>query len=486
MSPLYLLFAPMLLLAAPATSPEMPDITASPTFFARHLDRYSIPANLNLMRQDSVEIVPHGVTSIAGFHWQAARGSRVSWTMDMEELIYLLPFIASGDDDDRIFARSWFVAWVKAHERRRADPVAWDWMTAGIRSMVLMFFLEREELDPVPGSIARGLRESLADHQAFLSAKGRFDSNSNHGMWEAMGLIETCRALPVPEVLSLGLERLLGIVTRSTSAGGFHMEHSPHYHFAFLKWLDEYIVYLETLPGFEWHGLDELRGARTRLVKGAFYLQDHEGRTLPIGDSFARPVVAPMSPGVPTEEVAFDMQAGYAVFKEFDASDWRRHVVFNIQGLEQPFPHHFHDDALAVFVGFAGETVLGDQGAYDYGRSQYRQFVRSASAHNLVAPRSHFAAPLSPRGILGAVSGAAVVARGDVEFSGVRDFKAGSVVRNVIVRTQSPSVEISDEVTGKDMQMIWNFGDEVTSVRMARAAPASTPSRRVGSSIPSG
>ncbi|MBI2821392.1 MAG: alginate lyase family protein [Acidobacteria bacterium] len=84
----------------------------------------------------------------------------------------------------------------------------------------------------------------------------------------------------------------------------------------------------------------------------------------------------------PAETSAFYPAAGYVVQR----SDWgeqAQHLVFDCGGMGTPNGAHSHADALSFALFASGKELLVDPGTFVYnGAPEWRNFFRSASAHN--------------------------------------------------------------------------------------------------------
>lgn len=412
---------------------------------------------------------PHGITDISDFTWDEKAGD--SWIMDMEELLYLLPFIASPRPEDRDFAIRWVERWAAAHsDYAKPNRMSWDGMTTAIRAMVLTYFY-RHELQRPDGGISSLLRALIAEHHVPL-ARGRYDVESNHSLWQALALVEVNRVLPDSATLDLGLSRLVGIATDQVSPRGMHMEHAPQYHFVVLTWFDEITRYLESIPGFEPPELGVFRDTRDAMVYAGYFLQDHRGDLIPIGDSSRRPVPPAARVAWPTAgRVLVDREAGYACYKEPYAPRRARQVIFNVQRRERRFPFHFHDDAAAVVFYIDGEAIVGDQGSYDYSGSPTRRYIFSAGAHNVTGPATRIFQQGHNRALHSYTTAPVVETDGATVFRAQRPYRTATLDRTVRVPKADRTISVDDVVAGHGkMVTLWHLGPDVVTVTPEQAA----------------
>ncbi|MFH1754925.1 MAG: hypothetical protein ABIA59_04405 [Candidatus Latescibacterota bacterium] len=187
---------PFVVQAASTRPGTIGDYRESLVFFELFYNDYADSSNVILMPNHQLHISPFGTQSIADFTWQNDRITNYSLWLRLENLEYLLPLIGSADAVLETTARLWFESWCRAH-RGYAQPnrAAWDPMTAATRAMVLVYYLKVEEARTGGRrDVIDLLLSEIKSHQQFLSAKERFSFNSNHGLREAIGLLETTRA----------------------------------------------------------------------------------------------------------------------------------------------------------------------------------------------------------------------------------------------------------------------------------------------------
>jgi hypothetical protein len=334
--------------------------------------------------------------------------------------------------------------------------------------MVLVYYLKEEEKRSKGSSeVIELLMREIEAHQRMLCREGEFSFNSNHGLLEAMGLLETTRVYPDSVALETGLARLEMIASRSVSGKGIEMEHSCGYHFYFMKWLLHFVTYMTSQKCFPYHDCTSLENICGKMKRAAFYMQDHDGNIPPIGDTDpikADDIVVCDVP-VDMDQFCFDAESGFAVYKDASRSPFKRYVVFNIQKAKPSMPYHYHNDALAVYFNYDGETILGDQGRYEYGMSGRRFFFTSPAAHNTMFPLSQ----LKIKGGGGEFKIAKSPwwnEREDLVSIGAKIvFPKCRVERRVEVPRSGWPFLVADTLSGSvPMVLLWNIGQDVTHI----------------------
>ncbi|MEJ2720762.1 MAG: heparinase II/III family protein [bacterium] len=389
-------------------------------FFELFANAYADSANLALLPEGKVRLIPLGVEDVGNFDWRHHARADLSWWMRIEDLQYLLPAINSVDVKDKRLAREWVAGWCEAHERDpRPNPGAWQPMTAGIRALVLVRFLkELHDSGESDTGLDTRIRESILEHQRFLEKRENFEGRSNHGMWEALGLFETVRVTGGAETAAFALRRLTDVVNLSVSGMGIHKEHAAAYHFYFSRWLSDFVRYLETLDV----DVGALSGVAARMRGAAYYLIDHGGNVPQIGDTDAMRI-DPDSLGTPEgarDRVLFDESGGIAVFKDPPGRDSSRYIAFNIRQLRnlRLSLAHTHRDILAVYFSCDGEVILGDGGRYGYTDSVPRRYFVSSAAHNTIIPMDNLDSSAGVTGPIGGITPALEHGASSVAFVG--------------------------------------------------------------------
>ena len=448
--------------------PQPGDYRDRPVFFERYLDRYADPGDLPLLRQGYVRVQHYDAIDVRDFEWERTPGTDYTWWMQMQEMRFLLPLIASRSDADRAIAREWLTRWFVGHVAEKSPLSEWgEPMTWAYRALVFTYYLRSEQLHARPDeAVVDMLLRAILEHQRWLLQ--HYEMDNNHGFIDALGLYETTRVYDDDDARDLAAQRLRALTRLSVSAHGVHREHAAGYHFAVLAWLDEISAYMAEGPVSVQETVRELRAAADRMRAAAYYLQDHKGGIPQIGDTDSASVdkfgsqyrVARAPAG---KQTLFDTDAGYAVFKGSERHHDDRYVVFRVPAQPDAMAAHAHMDALSVLYAVDGETLLGDAGKYSYGRDQRRYFCRSGIAHNTVVP-----ALTQPDPALGRDVPLAEHVRNDssadtTRWSATLTNAAHRVTRTVMLPREDRALIVVDTV---------------------RASPLPAPTRRPGEAVP--
>jgi hypothetical protein len=450
----------------PTPVPVYTDVTV---FFELYADTYSDSVNLALFRDDKVRLVPLGVERVDNFDWKTHTRDDLSWWMRIEDLRYLLPAIDSGSEDHTRFVRDWFNGWYEIHEQDSLpNRGAWQPMTAGIRALVLVRLLrDLHDSGRQDAALEMRLRESIIEHQWFLEREENFESRSNHGIWEALGLFETARVNGETGMAAFALRRLADLVDASVSDKGVHKEHSAAYHLYFSRWLSELARYFELLGMESWSDVETLEMASEKMRNVSYYLVDHQGNVPQIGDTDARRI-EPDSLGASERDrdpVLFDEDAGIAVFKDPLDANLGRYVVFNTRQLRNLTLSlaHTHRDVLAVYFSCDGEIVFGDGGRFEYRDSIERRFFRSSAAHNTVIPEDYLDSTTRVSGPIGGAAPTLSSDAGSVVFEG--NLNNQFAIRRVTIPLEETGFVVDDWISpGFNVILLWNTGRDINDV----------------------
>jgi len=453
------------------------DYRSAPLFFEHHYhNAHQVGDELDLLRSGYVRVERHDPVDATNFDWSRDSFNDYTWFMQMQDLRFLLPAIASSSGEDVRLALEWFLRWYAAY--MVPEPATAHWgepITAGYRAMVLSLLLKVEQARADPDTAVVGyLKSSIEAHQKFLLGTEAYDALSNHGFIAALGLYETTRVIANPDARTRALSRLRAMIDRTVSPAGVEKEQSVGYHFVVLAWLEEMRDYFGDLPGVPPDFVGLLSSTVDRMRAAGYYLQDHDGRLVQIGDTDSVVVdsIAPeyrIRDGAGRKRSMFDTASGCAVYKGDARSGDCRYVFFRIPDGKETLKAHAHDDALSVFFSYAGETILGDAGRYSYAESREREYVISARAHNTVmgdptagpGPMMRVARDAEPRALAGGVEWSASTGAGDDTWKRIVRVADGPEVLRVEDSLRPAAADNAAECT-----MVWNLGPDITDIRL--------------------
>ena len=461
------------------------DLFDAPVYYERNLQRYLRKGDLELLRAGKVRVQHYEPVDVSDFAWRQGN-TEYSWWMQTEELRFLLPAISSPRESDRALAKQWLARWHDAHVVARLNELQWgEPMTFAYRAMVFVYYLKTELQKRSPDPfVVQTLQTCIGIHQDHLQSEAHFDRDNNHGVIDALGLLETTRAVPNARARALAFERLARMATILVSNAGVEMEHAAAYHFIYLRWLDEIVAYTRDLPGAPVDFIVRMSTVSDSMHDAAYFLHDHDGWIAPIGDTdsvlvdaYSRNLRKAHSPD--RERTLFDPRSGYAIYKGNQRRGDGRYVIFR-QPQRIVMTAHAHGDAFAVFLGYDGEVILGDAGRFSYTPSATRSYFKSPAAHNTVL--------LPPRPLMAAQSLPVVVRARDEStydmtmWSADRKFGNLQATRVVQIPTGSDVVvddaviDASTDTTAAPLRVTvqWHLGKDVRRVEATQSGENGT------------
>ena len=329
------------------------------------------------------------------------------WLNAWEPLDHVLAaYDATGDAAYLHFAERLAVDWLRQSPvERKSNSTTWYDMAVGLRALQLSYLVHAAARDPdTDDSTLAQLLAGAYSHGWHLLQPRNFNSRTNHGLYQAAGLLALGKSLP--ELLdadrwrNVGEQRLWSVFVKSFSPEGVHLEHSPGYHFQMTQLL---IALTES-------GLTSdpaLLALRRKAEKALAWMIAPDNTIPTIGDSDPT-VLRPAHFGLPSTtvdpELAYAVtqgavgslpaarskafsRAGYAVFR----SGWPRrgnrwqdesYLMFTAAFHSRT---HKHADDLSFVWYDAGRWLLIDSGRYGYYYDDPgRVYCESTRAHNTV------------------------------------------------------------------------------------------------------
>ena len=368
---------------------------------------------------------------------------------------------------------------------RMPPPLAWNEAAVGFRVRNIMHFLSAYKTLPnlhLPDSFFLKIHSILNGHAYLLLQERNYHPN-NHGLMASMALTQL--ALTFPELDSEGLWRETGKyrirerIEDDLSTENVHLEHSAAYHRFFLDLVLSVEGYLET----KGVGLFEPGDATVEGMKEYLAYMVKPDRRLPMmGDtsdsvltshydhSWIAYSLSGGEEGVrpPASTVVYP-DAGVAIFREEwkPCSDFLDATYLFFQSAFHSTTHK-HADDLGFVLYSRGEDIFAGPGVYAYDSSKYRQYVRSAQAHNT----------LTVDGRSYAISGANVGKAGIAAYrlEDAFDFVQGShtmydgvTLKRGIVFIRPSTILVIDEAVSESehsIQQIWNLAPAAHDLRL--------------------
>jgi len=286
-----------------------------------------------------------------------------------------------------------------------SNPFAWYDMAVGLRALQLAYLVDAAARDATtdPETLSTLLAGAWV-HGWQLAQPRNFNAYTNHGIYQAAGLLALGRSLPelrdADEWERIGAERLRLMFKKSYSSDGVHLEHSPGYHSQMTRLL---IAITES-------GLSsdpELLAIRGRAERALAWMIAPDGSMPAVGDTDATVLQSAQigaSLSTVDPELAFGVtrgavgsppgesfrvfpEGGYAIFRD----SWKSRGTEWAQGSYLMFAGGFHSrthkhaDDLSFVWYDAGRWLLVDAGRYGYYYDDpARIYCESTRAHNTV------------------------------------------------------------------------------------------------------
>jgi hypothetical protein len=352
--------------------------------------------------------------------WESLGGELRSWSFKLHSWSPLATLVAAysenGDSRTLACAVGHIVDWAGRFGDPGVESVfAWYDMAVGLRADLLGAVIVATANDPSFDDETLATLLALARvHEQCLRNEATFAWHSNHGLFQAAGLLLLSLRLRKLGSLcdpSVGLERLKGMLEEQVTSDGVHREHSPGYQLLVLK------IVADVLGT----GIVEdeyLNRIRDGMEESLAWLVKPDGRLVDFGDTKRESVFeldafeaqnatlafvcSRGSRGEhPSDTVRGFREGGYFVARDswsFDPSPGKGSYLAQISAFHSRT--HKHADDLS-FVWFdRGREILVDAGQFGFvGRTEprsvereagfwysdpRRQYVESTRAHNTV------------------------------------------------------------------------------------------------------
>jgi hypothetical protein len=327
------------------------------------------------------------------------------------------------------YARQWLSAFQGPAEEAGVEALiaaartganeAWEGMAAGMRAFRLAALLDAAaRSDTADDAVIDELARALSFHFRVLRDPAAFQSWSNHGLYQSLGLLSAACRFPwldgAEGLDKIARDRLDALLASHFDTDGVHLEHSPTYHANLLG----------SLIGARNAGLLEGTAAAASIAgaeRALAWMITPAGRVVPFGDSWPAEVRSALpaagrfrdphlryltSDGEigdpPPPGVVHYRNAGYAFARLYDA-EWGeepRQASYLAQAGGFHSRVHKHADHLTFGWSEAGVDILVQPGRFGYlGRTvpgsdlhdkghwyddPRRIYVEATRAHNCV------------------------------------------------------------------------------------------------------
>lgn len=328
-----------------------------------------------------------------GIDWSLAVTGDRSWSFHLVSLDLIDPLLAEHAATGEAaplelaidIALEW---WAWAREADQETINGYD-MAVGMRAWRLSYAVQAGRLAGIDPARLLTLETCLLADAARLEPEATFAIHSNHGFFQAAGLL-ALSSLDLADSRAherLGLARLKRVLTEHFTADGVHREHSPDYH---------YFLHLG-FAALKTRGLLQDGGLVRRLDAVASTLAwfvDADGRLVNFGDSDNRTLTETEREALgppPPPGLKLFRDGGYAILRTAAGGYLAQTACFHSKV-------HKQADDLSLIWRARGRDVLIDAGRLKYGerskpgeplhRAGFRYtdpkrvYVESVAAHN--------------------------------------------------------------------------------------------------------
>jgi hypothetical protein len=219
------------------------------------------------------------------------------------------------------------------------------------------------------------LMDGLREHVASISEPGHYSGIGNHSLMQNAGLITLGVALEEQQALELARTRAQDLLPKAISTDGVSLEGSVHYHGLNHIWWREFCAIVDAA------GLGGLDLADRVLPMAAFgeSATFPDGTSVNFGDGFPS-AGSRYRPGGPALAI---YRPGY-LFSRSSATVGPSMLAVHYGQSFDDMPHG-HMDAGTIELFAAGKRLISDSGPYAYGGGFWRNWAKSASAHNVIS-----------------------------------------------------------------------------------------------------
>lgn len=259
------------------------------------------------------------------------------------------------------------------------------------------YILAEEELTSQDKEL---LIDNMAQTAQLLSTDEFHSTNTNHGMFQDIGLLAYAIYfnnfdLKAKEYENISLKRLVDYFNYVYTEEGVHKEHSPSYHFLVSNYLNKLVKWLKELKPVEATFFLELF---KKTEKYATYIIRPDGLFPPLCDTESKPVMSSsyrnlyksdeflysMSKGTKGQQAnevdAVFKDSGYVIFRD----NWgnKEKTTYVLFSAAYHTSYHKHSDDLNLHIYSNGEiiTEAGPNG-YNY-KDKFTKYAYSSFGHN--------------------------------------------------------------------------------------------------------
>lgn len=364
------------------------ELPSNRMFNWRHPNRR---AELNSLRAGRIPVPPaFGLPDIdytTGVDWGIFNNQPppVRWWLNHLKLVR--PLLLSSEPSDTEKAVKIIKSWVDANSVEPQSDYAWDGHATAFRS---------EHIACLKTKISEDwLDRAGVQHAEFLSDPKNYQGNWNHGLDQNIGLLSLGYAFDRLDWIHLARDRAITAISKMVDWQGVSIEQAISYHFYnYVRFQDAEIMFKDCGAPLPPEIFERVRNMPTFLA----HATTPDGRWNCLGDS---------TDDKSERERLHDTDAGYALSRGARGvrpsarfAVYYSGYVFGRSGWGESRPSqeesyyslrfgpgrliHGHNDHMSVTYFSKGHDIIIDGGFHGYTQDNFRNYLRTPAAHNVV------------------------------------------------------------------------------------------------------
>lgn len=282
---------------------------------------------------------------------------------------------------------------------QKESKYQWYDMAAGIRAMKLAWLWNEINFEiHSEGEELKHIFHELMELHVLKLMEESFLSEGNHAYFQLVGLRLLCKANPdinlCAEETEYNNDKMKGLLSRQFTVEGVHRENSPGYHIFAIRTLQKLDI-----PNLYDSEISDLIKRAERITPWLVYPDATVAR---IGDSAGKFKYA----NIPDADI-YTINGNQVIIGNYiDSGYFSLRTPFNLKrkkatqifitgtsNTDGSNVSHKHADELSFELFHRGKLIFVDSGKYSYNSDDYRDYIRSASAHNTLSFADHTVGP---------------------------------------------------------------------------------------------
>lgn len=338
--------------------------------------------------------------------WRENPYNNRTWQLyvhSLDHVSYLIDGYVLTDEIKYLEKAKWYIdSWAKhnADRSKAASSMAWNNHATANRLITLTYFWQEWRKSPLyDTAVADELMDLMLAHAQYLADDKNY-SHFNYGIFQDKALLQFVTLFPWTDAKhewrNKALSRLNQRIKNDLTAEGVHKEHSPNYHLLFYN----QFIQLERFAEDHNIPLPDLSDKLKLMELYLAYITKPSGELPLIGDTRVMELARRMDAEQVRDELAYVLtrgaqgkspealdkvfpDGGTAVLRSSWSFDEDVYLMFTAAYHSTV---HKHGDDLSFVLSHGWTDYFVDSGMYNYEEEDpYRQYMRSALAHNTLA-----------------------------------------------------------------------------------------------------